>query len=515
MNTGVNQAGTATRTVTQGPAAINCAPLADSRCGGTAATPGALPSCTVTPNPMSLEMGNAATVAATISANCSSGVTAYEWTATNGTTPAGQQQSLTYYNPGTYCYTVAGRNPSANLNFGAASPQACVTVTRTAQNTQCSGASALPWNTSNAGWGAVVNGSYSTCSSGPTNQAGYQYYLLDTTAMNSSTCPWDGPYSQSMSCSSCGFGTTWNGSSCQIDIPTCTGGRSWNGAACVCTENQIWNNTTHTCENPPPVCTLTNDSGPMPCPTGYGTYTITRTVNANCTGYIWSDNSNICTTAPCTGGRTWNAGTMACECGPGQTFNTTFQICQANTPTCTGGRSWDAVAGACVCTGGQTWNSTTQACETPIVCTGGRTWNGSACVCSGTDTWNGFMCVPRTPDCVSPMQIINGSCQCPLSTNGTSACPPPTTGTYTFSTSYSGPTCSPNTISNQSSACVDPPPVVCYSWQYTYTFATQDHTLSAITRNNNPPVMQGYDGSYYQLYLVGTFLSGQGGNTTC
>ncbi len=383
LNAGVNQAGAPSRTVTQGPATINCAPLSDSRCGGTAASPSALPSCTVTPNPASIEMGNAASVASMITANCSTGVTTYQWTATNGTTPIGQQQSITYFNPGSYCYSVAGRNPSVNLNFGAASPQACVTVTRTAQNTQCSGASALPWNTSDAGWGAVVNNSYSTCSSGPTNQAGFQYYLLDTTAMNSSTCPWVGPHTNSLSCGSCGFGTTWNGSVCQTTTPTCTGGRTWNGSSC--------------------------------------------------------------------------------ECGPGQTFNTTFQICQTSTPTCTGGRFWDEFSNSCQCPGTQTWNAGTQSCQDPPpTCTGGRTWNGSACVCSGTDTWNGSSCVPAIPNCVLPQQLINGSCQCPLSTSGTSACPSPTVGTYSFTTSYSGPTCAASTTSNQSSACTNPSNYTCF-----------------------------------------------------
>jgi hypothetical protein len=424
INTGVNQAGAPTRTVSQGPATIDCTQIADSRCNGTNATPGSLPTCTITTNPPAIEMGDVGSVTSVVTANCSTGVTNYEWNATNGTTPIGQQQSMTYFNPGNYCYTVAGRNPSVNLNFGAASPQKCVTVTRTAQDSQCTGASALPANTTATTWGAIINGSYSTCSSAPTLQAGYQYYLLNTAAMNSSTCPWEGPYTQVKTCDSCPIGTSWNGSSCSTN-PTCELPKKLIDDVCQC-----------------PLPTTGTSACPSPMT---GTYTFTTTYSgATCTANTTTNQSTACTAS----------------------------------------------------------------------CTGGRTWNGSACVCPADTTWDGATCSPKVV-CELPMQIINRSCQCPLSTSGTSACPPPTTGTYTFSTSYSGPTCAASTTSNQSSACVAPTPVVCYAWQTSYIYATQDHTLTAITRDNNPPVMQGVDGLYHQLYLVGIFLSGQGGNGTC
>ena len=514
INTGVNQAGAPTRTVSQGPATIDCTQIADSRCNGTNATPGSLPTCTITTNPPAIEMGDVGSVTSVVTANCSTGVTNYEWNATNGTTPIGQQQSMTYFNPGNYCYTVAGRNPSVNLNFGAASPQKCVTVTRTAQDSQCTGASALPANTTATTWGAIINGSYSTCSSAPTLQAGYQYYLLNTAAMNSSTCPWEGPYTQVKTCDSCPIGTSWNGSSCSTN-PTCELPKKLIDDVCQC-----------------PLPTTGTSACPSPMT---GTYTFTTTYSgATCTANTTTNQSTACT-ASCTGGRTWNG--SACVCPAGTTWDAIQSICRTN-PTCelpkkliddvcqcplpttgtsacpspmTGTYTFTTTYSGATCTANTTTNQST-ACTAS--CTGGRTWNGSACVCPADTTWDGATCSPKVV-CELPMQIINRSCQCPISTSGTSACPPPTTGTYTFSTSYSGPTCAASTTSNQSSACVAPTPVVCYAWQTSYIYATQDHTLTAITRDNNPPVMQGVDGLYHQLYLVAIFLSGQGGNTTC
>jgi hypothetical protein len=174
------------RTVPQGAPLIDCVAISDSRCAGAITLPG-LPTCTVTVMPNTIDMNGAASVQATVSANCSTGVTKYQWTQTAGNAPTGQTSMLTYFNTGSYCYTVAGQNPLLSMSFGTTSPQSCLTITNnsgacsggqswngaacvcpfgqtwngslcvTSSNTLCVGASPAPANTTCAGWGCMVN----------------------------------------------------------------------------------------------------------------------------------------------------------------------------------------------------------------------------------------------------------------------------------------------------------------------------------------------------------------------
>lgn len=119
-----------------GYAAIDCVGLSDSRCQtAVTALPG-LPTCTASANPTNVQLSSTGIAESTITAVCSGGTNAYSWTSTGtsaSTLASGRASDIIYTAAGTYCYSVAGRNTLVNLAFGAASAQACVTVTAAAQ----------------------------------------------------------------------------------------------------------------------------------------------------------------------------------------------------------------------------------------------------------------------------------------------------------------------------------------------------------------------------------------------
>jgi hypothetical protein len=224
------------------------------------------------------------------------------------------------------------------------------------------GASAAPANTTCAGWGCLINNTLDEmCNSGPLQQPGYAFYTLNTSAYNSSTCPWQYG-SQSKICGSCASGQSWNGSNCIASIPNCSGGQSWNGSSCVCMSGQTWNGSL--CVSPPPICS---------------------------------------------GGQSWNG--FACACPSGQNWD--GSVCFTPIPTCSGGQNWNGVN--CSCPSGQNWSGSMCVNPTPT-CSGGQSWNGSACVCATGFVWNSRLaiCQPQSlVTCDAPRSVVNGVCTCP------------------------------------------------------------------------------------------------------
>ena len=134
----------------------------------------------------------------------------------------------------------------------------------------------------------------------------------------------------------------------------------------TCTNGQVLNTTTNSCETPAPVCT---------------------------NGQVLNTATNTCVTP-------------VPVCTNGQVLNAAKTACVTPTPTCTNGQVLNAAKTACItptsiCTNGQVLNATTNTCVTldPVVCKSPQVLNSAktACVTPTTTT---------PPTCVSP-QVLN------------------------------------------------------------------------------------------------------------
>ncbi|MDD2864232.1 MAG: hypothetical protein PHC99_05840 [Methylococcales bacterium] len=146
----------------------------------------------------------------------------------------------------------------------------------------------------------------------------------------------------------------------------------------TCTNGQVLNTATNTCDTPAPTCT---------------------------NGQVLNTTTNTCVTPvpTCTNGQVLNAAKTACitptpTCVSPQVLNTTKTACETPTPTCTNGQVLNAATNTCV--------TPVPVCKSPQVLNSAKT----ACVTPATTT--------TPPTCVSP-QVLNAAqtaCVTPSST---------------------------------------------------------------------------------------------------